>query len=180
MGKEVVELKSLVETQVETIKEVKEIDFSSAIQDPTDENGSDGEDLFHDRRKAATRRRNHSEGLGDYDFDDNSSMSSYEEGDKEGGRANGEQRFRDPESRDGAIDVPSFLEDAAEEILAFAKESRYSDATELWAKAKEEVTDIMKQVRLSQRFEYREGSPPHLALFKLCSIFSMSNQQTTF
>lgn len=152
MGKEVVDLKTLVETQVETIKEMKEIDFSTDIREPADGYGSDGEDIFTDKRRGSRRRSQADGGLGaDYDSDV-SSVSSYGgDGERDGTGTNGQEpKYRDPDSREGAIEVPSFLEDAAEEILAFAKESRYSDATELWAKAKEEVTDIMKQVRPSE------------------------------
>ena len=57
MGREVVDLKTLVETQVETTKEIKEIDFSGAILDPAeDENVSDGGDLFQDQRRKAIHR----------------------------------------------------------------------------------------------------------------------------
>ena len=44
------------------------------------------------------------------------------------------------------IDIPPQLEDVAEEILAYVKESRYTVATEIWAKSKQEVNDIMQQV----------------------------------
>ena len=46
------------------------------------------------------------------------------------------------------IEIPSHLEEVAEEILAYVKESRYSDATDLWAKTKQEVNDIMQQVTM--------------------------------
>jgi hypothetical protein len=150
MGREVVELKTLVETQLETVKEMKEIDFSSAIRDPADDNASDGEDLFNDKRRQGRRRGNTGDQFGD-DGSDVSSVSSYgDDGSGRNGRTADEPaqpQFRDPESKDGAIEFPSFFDDAAEEILAFVKESRYSDATELWAKAKHEVTDLMHQVR---------------------------------
>eukprot|EP00934_Nitzschia_sp_Nitz4_P005106 Nitzschia sp. Nitz4//scaffold178_size73299//66749//69252//NITZ4_005721-RA/size73299-snap-gene-0.136-mRNA-1//1//CDS//3329539188//5096//frame0 len=138
MGKEVVDLKTLVETQVETIKEMKEIDFVSDIREPAD-GQSDGEEEVFEKRRGQPRRRS----SGD-DDSDVSSVSSYGEGERDGGDG-AEMKYRDPDARDGAIEIPAFLEDAAEEIQAFAKESRYSDATELWAKAKEEVMDIIKQ-----------------------------------
>lgn len=145
MGKEVVDLKTLVETQVETIKEMKEIDFTGATMDPKDGNGSEGEGAFKERRKP--RRRPSTDGAGDES--DVSSVSSYGEGESGSRPANAQDtKYRDPESKEGAIEVPAYLEDAAEEIMAFAKESRYTDATDLWAKAKEEVTEIMKQVRM--------------------------------
>ena len=45
------------------------------------------------------------------------------------------------------IEIPPHLEEVAEEILAYVKESRYTDATELWSKTKQEVSEIMQQVR---------------------------------
>jgi len=144
MGKEVLELKALVETQVETIKEMKEIDFSNILVDPHDGNWSQG-DAANDRRKSTRRSMNEELGA-DYDSDV-SSVSSY--GDAENGTGSGnahEPRYRDPDSRDGAIDVPEYLEGAAEEITAFAKESRYTDATDLWCKTKDDASDIIRQV----------------------------------
>ena len=46
-------------------------------------------------------------------------------------------------------------EEVAEEILAYVKESRYTDATELWAKTKREVSEIMQQVRNEKRAPVR-------------------------
>lgn len=145
MGKEVVDLKTLVETQVETIKEMKEIDFAGAIQDQNRGNESEAEDIFNEKRKHS--RRNQSDTLGEYDSDV-SSVSSFDDRDRNMSGVGEDNKFRDPESKEGAVEVPSFLEDAAEEILAYAKESRYSDGTQLWARAREEVTDILRQVRI--------------------------------
>jgi len=138
MGKEVGELKNMVETQVETIKEMKEIDFGlTSNLDDGDENGSFADDMFHDARKsgaAGSRRRL------DDDQSDASSVSS------NGGDAPKFEtgiKYRDPDSKDGVIEIPLFLDDSTEEITAFVKESRYTDATDLWAKAKKEVSRIM-------------------------------------
>jgi hypothetical protein len=152
MGREVVDLKTLVETQVETIKEMKEIDFSGAILDPTDDdNVSDCADLFRGqqtKRKGVRRKKVNKQ----YSGDDDSDMSSVS--------SEGEDTLRN--SRNSAplslafgrssmlekitIDIPPQLEDVAEEILAYVKESRYTVATEIWAKSKQEVNDIMQQV----------------------------------
>ncbi|KAL3906882.1 MAG: hypothetical protein SGILL_009098, partial [Bacillariaceae sp.] len=140
MGREVVDLKTLVETQVETIKEMKEIDFSSAILDPVDENGSENGGLFNDMRKP--RRRNR---YGD-DDSDVSSVSSDGEGGIKNDRGLGmSSGLRAPELEKITIQIPAHLDDVSEEILAFAKESRYTDATDLWEKSKQEVTEIMHQ-----------------------------------
>jgi len=154
MGREVVDLKTLVETQVETIKEMKEIDFSGAILDPAeDENASDGGDLFQDNRKRNSRRNkkggnnNKQQQSNNDDDSDMSSVSS--EGDdslRAGGRTGMASSFgKAPILEKITIEIPTQLDDVAEEILAYVKESRYSDATDLWAKTKQEAVEIMQQ-----------------------------------
>jgi len=154
MGREVVDLKTLVETQVETIKEMKEIDFSGAILDPKDDddNASDGGDLFRDSRRKTSRRKrsNRSGGGGGGGVDEESDDSSI-------GSSDGDDSLRNSRSSGGAfgrsaaalesiaIEIPSHLEEVTEEILAYVKESRYSEATDLWAKAKQEIGDITQQ-----------------------------------
>jgi hypothetical protein len=151
MGREVVDLKTLVETQVETIKEMKEIDFSSAVMDPIEENGSENGDFFHDRRKPSRRKK------GQYGDDDSDVSSVSSEGD---GSLRNEKNVgltTTPTSKETVtekitIEIPTHLDDVCEEILAYLKESRYSDATDLWEKSKQEVNEIMQQVRLSYSF----------------------------
>lgn len=146
MGREVVELKTLVETQVETIKEMKEIDFSSAIMDSTDEPDDDGGDFFGSDRRKGLRGKKSSRQFED-DESDVSSVSS------DGGSARNEARtagtlsgtLKTPIVEKVTIDIPANLNDVDEEILAYMKESRYTDATELWAKTKQEVNEIMQQ-----------------------------------
>jgi hypothetical protein len=137
MGREVVDLKTLVETQVETIKEMKEIDFSSAILDPVDENGSENGDLFKERKSRRNRFAD--------DASDVSSVSS----DGDGGIKSDRGLGLSSNLRAAAllekitIEIPKHLEDVSDEILAYAKESRYTDATDLWEKTKQEVSDII-------------------------------------
>jgi hypothetical protein len=170
MGREVVALKTLVETQVETIKEMKEIDFSSALVDPHADEGSEQEgDMFDPARIRKARRRNSAaqNNFGD-DGSDVSSVSSFGGGGggregRDGGDGSGRKdrttanggagdggpttkpKFRDPANQEGAIELPTWFDDVTEEILAFVKESRYTDATDLWAKAKQEIADLMRQ-----------------------------------
>jgi hypothetical protein len=148
MGREVIALKTLVETQVETIKEMKEIDFSSAVFDTMDDDGS-GDEIFEPSRIRKGRRRRNSGSQLD-DQSDVSSVSSFgggPEGHNGDGTPVSKPKFRDPVSNEGAIEIPSwFEEDVSEEISAYVKECRYTDATDLWAKAKQEVTEIMALV----------------------------------
>ena len=48
-----------------------------------------------------------------------------------------------PDNQSSYIDIAPYLSDVTEEVSAFVKESRYSDATELILKAKAEVSDIL-------------------------------------
>jgi hypothetical protein len=147
MGREVVDLKTLVETQVETVKEMKEIDFSNAVLDPMDDNASENGDLFHDRRKQNRRKRPSGPyGSGDEDSDVSSVSSDGEadiRNDHGAGLAPG---LRTAVLDKITVEIPTHLDDVAEEILAFVKESRYTDATDLWEKSKQEVNEIMHQV----------------------------------
>lgn len=157
MGREVVDLKTLVETQVETIKEMKEIDFSGAILDPIED-----------------------------DNDEDSEMSSvYSEGDdsQRNRRLQPSTFGRSTMLERITIEIPPHLEEVGEEILAYVKESRYTDATDLWAKTKQEVSEIMQQVRyqkVSWCLENAMSSYICLNFFFLLSttIFSMRVQGT--
>ncbi len=157
MGREVVDLKTLVETQVETIKEMKEIDFSGAILDPAeDDNASDGGDLFEDNRRKSSRRKKGNKQLSGDEDSDMSSVSSEEDS-----LRNRNSGLTSSFGRTGVlekitIEIPPHLEEVAEEILAYVKESRYSDATELWAKTKQDIAEIMHQVRREQTISVRQ------------------------
>jgi len=149
MGREVVDLKTLVETQVETIKEMKEIDFSGAILDPTeDDNASDGGDLFRDQQRKAFRRKKKTRQYGGDDDSDMSSVSSEGDDSLRNSRSLGPTSStfgRSSMNEKITIEIPPHLEDVPEEILAYVKESRYTDATDVWAKTKQEMNDILQQ-----------------------------------
>lgn len=53
----------------------------------------------------------------------------------------------DPFELQNYIEIPPELEDICEEISAFIKESRYTDATDLLLKAKRDVDEIFTLVR---------------------------------
>ncbi len=167
MGREVVDLKTLVETQVETIKEMKEIDFSGAILDPAeDDNASDGGDLFQDNRRKSSRRKKSSKQYAGDEDSDMSSVSSEDDSLRNRNSGLSSSAFgRTAILEKITIEIPPHLEDVAEEILAYVKESRYSDATDLWAKTKQDISEIMQQVRREQTIRVsnnpakKKGSP---------------------
>mmetsp|Transcript_4471 Transcript_4471/g.5179 ORF Transcript_4471/g.5179 Transcript_4471/m.5179 type:complete len:813 (-) Transcript_4471:64-2502(-) len=162
MGKEVAALKSMVETQNELIKEMKDIDFTGAFADGDGDKDGDGDEMDSldsnggennndepvvDKGDRARLRRQMRSGNDD---DDNSSLSS----DEEVARVERlREKLKQDMSADGItedhvnthIEVPSWLDDVSEEIAAFIKECRYTDATDLFFKAKSEVNDILNQ-----------------------------------
>jgi len=146
MGREVGELKNMVETQVETVKEMKEIDFGlTSNLDDGDENASYTDDMFNDARKSggiAKRRLD----------DDKSDASSVSSNGGEPPRFETGLKFRDADSKNGVIEIPSYLDDSVEEITAYVKESRYTDATNLWAKAKHQVSEILQLHEIPNKF----------------------------
>jgi len=168
MGKEVTSLKTLIETQLDTIKDMKEIDFGAAIntkmvEDGGAENGEDIDDLPDDEQLAAKARlqdpyaRIQADLMADDDRSVLSDVSSYlkdKSADTVGdGSAENNNVNESAESGVGAaeaesappIDVPDWLDDVAEEISAVAREGRYQDAVELFGKARAEIADLMEK-----------------------------------
>mmetsp|Transcript_54111 Transcript_54111/g.80741 ORF Transcript_54111/g.80741 Transcript_54111/m.80741 type:complete len:821 (-) Transcript_54111:68-2530(-) len=138
MGKEVSSLKSMVETQNEVIKEMKDIDFGTAFADgELDSLASDDEIEPGALRRKTRRRRALQSNVPDDDQSDASSLSS--SADVRSKRKGGE----DEEGVPGSMEIPGWLDDVHEEISAFIKECRYSDATNLLFKAKTEIVEIL-------------------------------------
>jgi hypothetical protein len=156
MGKEVAALKTLVETQSELIKEMKDIDFTTAFaegddDDPLDSDNEDALDPPNIRGGGRRARRRRPQVRSD-DQSEDSSISSDEEAEplknlKSKLRSGMSVDMEDQE--DGLIDIPSWLDDVSEEISAFIKECRYTDATDLLFKARDELNEILSQVRSS-------------------------------
>mmetsp|Transcript_21809 Transcript_21809/g.33138 ORF Transcript_21809/g.33138 Transcript_21809/m.33138 type:complete len:793 (+) Transcript_21809:49-2427(+) len=145
MGKEVAALKSMVETQNELIKEMKDIDFTATFTDGDEMDllDSDDEEIEPTNNRDGGRRRRRQ--LQQVDEDD-SSLSSDEEA---APVRKLKQKLRSGMSVDstnqenGNIEIPPWLDDVSEEISAFIKECRYTDATDLLFKAKNESNDIL-------------------------------------
>eukprot|EP00543_Licmophora_paradoxa_P001814 CAMPEP_0202452480 /NCGR_PEP_ID=MMETSP1360-20130828/10686_1 /ASSEMBLY_ACC=CAM_ASM_000848 /TAXON_ID=515479 /ORGANISM="Licmophora paradoxa, Strain CCMP2313" /LENGTH=711 /DNA_ID=CAMNT_0049071317 /DNA_START=6 /DNA_END=2141 /DNA_ORIENTATION=+ len=150
MGKEVTALKGMVETQSDMIKEMKNLDFTAAFGDGDHGSlASDEEDLLENpdaggksgrkrgRRRAKAKNKSHD------DVSVASSLSSDDEEAKTKGKKN--LKSKDDIDHETEIEIPSWLDDVGEEISAFIKESRYTDATDLLFKARTEVNDILAQ-----------------------------------
>ncbi|GKY96933.1 hypothetical protein MPSEU_000652300 [Mayamaea pseudoterrestris] len=159
MGREVTALKQLIETQVETIREMKEIDFSGALAtyelDYTqvsdghvldEHDGSENNSLFNHGTDKETK-------LADALFDD-----VFDELEKNR-EASTQKTLDETVTVDDAppIDIPNWLDDVTDEIGALVREARYNDAIDLQVKAKAEVLDLVDRherptpYRLSQQ-----------------------------
>ena len=148
MGREVAALKTMVETQNECIKEMKEIDFSRGFGDVMGDDVYDSDDdgLEPPHLRAGGRRGRRRLAPQDDDQSDESSLSSGGEGSARNLGKAGKTPFA-PFDSERLIEIPAWLDDICEEISAFIKESRYTDATDLILKAKAEVSEILAMVR---------------------------------
>ena len=151
MGKEVASLKTLVETQMETIREMKEIDFSGCLKNYT----KDEPDIMGTSKEEAAKKNGQKgpkKGLGLFDEESELSsvlddLSSHQGG--YGKHMQNQKQMDNNENEDDIthqIEVPTWLDDVGEEISAFVKESRYTDAIDLWTKAKTEIAELFDKV----------------------------------
>ena len=144
MGREVATLRQLVDAQLETVQGMRTIDFAAAFADPVADDYSyySGDDMM---------------GMDDMSAG-GSSMGSSVEGALGGGGGAGKHRRRgsqastdegpddeDEEDEGSFMEIPSWLDDATEEVSAFLKECRYTDATDLIVRARTEVNDVLAQ-----------------------------------
>jgi hypothetical protein len=139
MGREVASLKTLIEVQVETIKEMKEIDFAGSLF----EVGKEGADkdtesgVFEPPR--LNRRRKENGKIPEESFE--TEISSV--GDNSPDLEDIASIMHDENGDAPPIQVPDWLEDVGEEISSVVRECRYNDAIELLIKAKNEVTELL-------------------------------------
>ena len=164
MGREVAWIRTLVERQQETLMSMRNIDFGAGFEEIEDAVGDEEYGYLSEDNGLL-------DGVGNDGSSDVSSVvssSSEEESNPSNTRTpmrtNLRNRRREPYRKkagnipvasleeDGAppdssqsshIEIPSYISDVTEEVSAFIKESRYSDATELILKAKAEVSNIL-------------------------------------
>lgn len=171
MGREVAWIRSLVERQQETLMSMRNIDFGNGLEELED--GVVGEEEFgyQDEEDDGLLDGEGNDGMSD--ASSVVSSSEEESGQILSSRTPMRTNLRNPrrrESRQKAsgvlpmarlddedgphpsgsggthpshIEIPSWIADVCEEISAFIKESRYTDATELILKAKTEVSGIL-------------------------------------
>jgi len=161
MGIEIATLKELVAKQVETIESMKNVSFELGALDPSKNMGNNNKNADfpddemeryisdeeeEDDNAIATKKSvlsNDSSFWGDFvnTKSDVTSPPITNRGSFESSR----KKYDSDMAPMSSIEVPVWLDDVVEEIAAFIKECRYSDATNLLLKAKTEITDIMNQ-----------------------------------
>jgi hypothetical protein len=143
MGREVSSLKTLIETQVEAMKEMKDIDFSGSLFEvgkvAEDKNESG---VFEPPR--LNRRRNKGNGK-EVEQSFESEISSDESPDRviQVDVVGVDESNMLDENHVPPIQVPEWLDDVEEEISSAVRECRYHDAIELLTKTKHELSDLL-------------------------------------
>jgi len=158
MGREVAWIRTLVERQQEVLMSMKNVDFGTGLEEMDDGAADDEYGYLSDDDKA----------FGDAGNDGASVVSSSSEESSSKNKSRTPMRGSRRPSRidarkksagsvvpidDGEaavpsnsiyVEIPAYLSDITEEVAAFIKESRYSDATELILKGKKEIASILE------------------------------------
>jgi hypothetical protein len=150
MGKEVAALKQWIETQVETIKLMKEIDFVGALElikeldeHVTDQDQENDDPLaLSDAKLSSIHQRSNDKEtkLADELFDD-----VFNELERSRTNMALTKTTDDPSTVNESlpIDIPNWLDDVTDDIGALVREARYNDAIEMQIKAKLEVLELI-------------------------------------
>ena len=136
MGREMTLLRELVARQVDTIETMKNMSYEIGTLLPNNH--------------IEKRNLEHPDDEDEVYSSDEDTLDKVESNDSWNDRTGYSSRDRSAKnlehSTTSVIDVPQWLDEVEEEVSAFIKESRYSDATDLLIKAKNEINDIMNQV----------------------------------
>jgi len=167
MGREVAWIRTLVERQQETIMCMRNIDFGAGFEEIEDGIGGGGDDGYgyisdddDGVQNMMDDKSYQSSVVSDSSDDDNTNprlntitpMKKNMTHRRETSRktiplSQTDEYLPSPTtgvtSTSTSIVIPPWITDVSEEVLAFIKESRYSDATDLILKAKAEVSDIL-------------------------------------
>ncbi|KAL3823421.1 hypothetical protein ACHAXA_004296 [Cyclostephanos tholiformis] len=158
MGREVAWIRTLVERQQETLMSMRNIDFGAGFEEVDDDMGDERylseEDGLLDETDNDALSYTSSVVSSSSDEETNPKNSRTpmrrnlrrESRSKKAGNnslAHADEYLPAPGSSSAHIEIPPWIGDVTEEISAFIKESRYSDATELILRAKAEVSDIL-------------------------------------
>lgn len=165
MGREVAWIRTLVERQQETLMSMRNIDFGAGFED-ADEGGGDDEYGYLSEDDDGLLGGMGNDGLSDASSVDSSSSDdeSTPTNSRTPMRTNLRSRRRESRKKTGnniplapmdedlpptvsqqssQVEIAPWISDVTEEVSAFIKESRYTDATELILKAKTEISGIL-------------------------------------
>lgn len=147
MGREVASLKGLIETQVETIKEMKDIDFAGSLFDIGKDGARENESgVFDPPRLNEKRNENGKSSDNGSVASEFSDIGANQSGDIDGRMLTFEgskSNLLEANGEEPPIQVPEWLEDVADEIASVVRECRYNDATDLLNKARQEIVDLL-------------------------------------
>jgi hypothetical protein len=168
MGREVASLKSYIETQVSTIKEMKDIDFSGDLHDKKKSSDADLGVLDPPR---LLRPRQHKHALSD-DFARNfeeMSLSDSPINDTDTPAVDEEEEEDAP-----IIDIPEWLFDATAEMSALVRECRYNAAVDLYVKAKADIAETIDKHERPTAFRLKKRQ-----LAQIDDLQKQLNEQVT-
>ena len=129
MGREILSLKSLIETQLSTIKTMKEIDFTGAMN-AAQQMGDDDSVPFEPPRLNKARHK-----ADELSFSASGSTSQ--------AAATTDDDDDDEEDDAPPIHIPDWLEGVEEELKAIVRECRYQTATDVYLKSKADIAETM-------------------------------------
>ena len=155
MGKEVSSLKAKIESQVDTLREMKEIDFVGATRD--DELTEGDELMGREDDGSASLDSEKDDNIFGEDF--GALMNRHRGSSMNGhGQAGNDQSTANDKDAPPQIEVPEWLDDADEEILATMRECRYSSAIDQYLKAEGEILELLDRHEQPTPYELSPGN----------------------
>jgi hypothetical protein len=152
MGTEVTKLRKLVDYQADVVSEMKDVNFADAYTESDMMLEDDG--MYYDEDDDDDSEDEDEEREASLEDDEDSAASSQSSSSaqksqlakarKEADSAN--TGVLEANAASGRMEIPEWLEDVTEEISAFLKECRFTEATDLTLKAKHEVSELLNQV----------------------------------
>lgn len=141
MGKEVSSLKSRIESQVDTLREMKDIDFFGATRE---DDLTEGDEIMgREDDGSASLDSEKDDNIFGEDF--GALMNRHRGRDYMNGHNGKIDQSVNDKDAPPEINVPEWLDDADEEILATMRECRYSSAIDQYLKAETEIVELLEK-----------------------------------
>lgn len=160
MGREVAWIRTLVERQQEVLMSMKNIDFGTGLEEIDEAVGDDEYGYLSDEEKAFQDAGGDDSSVGSSSSEESSSKGNSRVPIRGSRRPSRVEQLRKTPGAAGIapiaegeptipsnstyVEIPAYISDVTEEASAFIKESRYSDATALILKGKNEIADILE------------------------------------